>query len=149
MIKKLNYIGVLALTSCASIPLSQEGHQSFARNYALVNICAKKGYMNSSLAAHGLNILKNNISRYSNVNNVLITDQLNFFYGKENEVTTEHCNQLAVNIQSSLIQRQQQQESSDRLNQALKDMNESINNNRPRQTNCYSYGYGMTNCTTY
>ena len=151
---------VLMLTGCATT-MTPEQHNTFALDYALLNICSEKGLMDQNLAANGLSFYREILNRYKTDDN-LIDSQVNQYYQRRNEVDSNLCNRYSVTLRSELIQQQKTAQSLAEFNNAMAGFSDSMQksteatrksmdsfNSRPKNQSCYNDGFGGVNCYTY
>ena len=130
--KKILSISLLGflLSGCATT-MTPEQHNMFARDYALLNICAEQGLIDPNLAANGLYLYQDRLSNYKADLN-LINQQIGQYYQHRGSVSSEHCNYYAVQLHSELIQKQKAEQEMQEFNRAMEAFNESMERSQER-----------------
>lgn len=114
----------LLLSGCATT-MTPEQQNMFARDYALLNICAEKGLIDQNLAANGLYLYRNKLSNYK-ADLGLINQQVGQYYQSTGSVSSAHCNRHAVQLHSELIQQQKTEQNWQEYSKAMAIFSESM-----------------------
>lgn len=120
----------LLLSGCATT-MTPEQQNMFARDYALLNICAEKGLMDPNLAANGLHLYRNKLSNYK-ADLSLINQQVGQYYQDIGSVSSTHCNRQALQLHSELIQKQKSEQDREAYNKAMADFSETMKKSQER-----------------
>ncbi len=149
--KKLLIGLVLAssLTGCRTM-MTEQQHEIFAEDHALLAGCVSQGMLDPNLAAQGRYLYGIRRNRIYRVDDDLLDQKLVQFISRNGEyVTPQQCNMYAVKLRSEILSYNEAQESYEELQRTLQQTRPI----KPNWTFCNSYnsGYGMfsTNCTAY
>lgn len=134
-------VSVVGLSGCASYTFQDTDYGSFAKAWANTHSCNEQGFIDSDVAASGVQHMKRRLS-YSQHDQNRLNAAINSL--SSNKPSISECRVLAMQIRGWEKQQAQQQQEINEMNRAA----ENFKNSMPKQTYCNRIGTQVF-CNSY